>query len=739
MMKYRCLSVLALAGLLAWPLSGQAGTFDKRVSALPARVAVPYEPDGCMFETALDRRPYQALNLIQGPHILDNPDGWSVEARTGGRPFICFHDLRVNGTRIDVKAGDFKVGQSGIPVQELESHFSQGKTVNRLWFTHRAGNGYPVVLVLTPDGFANPAGSAPPFLQGAAVRLGFIRNPFAPGEARQHCDELSITAKDDQTLLLLLNVHGEPGEGVLAIELAWDEVLRQPVVHCQSALRPRLEGRFGVAGFDFLRGPTLFGLTGGAGAPPGGIQAYHDGRTLSLQAPQALPSTFLLVPPVSPDRLYRDVLAGDLRPGTRLAVDQPQNQTGYFSKHPEIPYEHRTDLVLDVQSTSTAGLWLERAQCAVDPAAANPEANETVNLFLSLPLNPAETTFSAFTLRLAAEDFELRQAERRRGVVFVSTWLWPAGSLFFQPLDERCLPSGPVIPLTDGLIENPRHPVASSDGRFLFFDAAEDVAGRPLSRIYALDLCRGTQQRLSLDPFGTSADRSPAISADSRTLAFISNRSGENRLLVAPAATGQGPGMGDSLTSAGDVDAHPLLAEWLFCQDEAIRRRDHATGQTSLLVTAGHPRAPRYSPGGDRVAFADDGGLYLIGRDGSNLRQVAAGGDHPAWADSNHLIFERPAGGAPGLWLLDLATLEERPLILPEGMPAGQPEYVCMVLNGGDLNDDGRRDGEDRFLLAEILAGNRLSPVLPVAPDVNANGRCNIQDLLLLKLGRCRQ
>ncbi len=66
-------------------------SYERRRQTLIHRATAPFVQDHCHDTvTALDNRSFDTINNLNGPKLLDHPQGWSVEARTGGRPFLCF-------------------------------------------------------------------------------------------------------------------------------------------------------------------------------------------------------------------------------------------------------------------------------------------------------------------------------------------------------------------------------------------------------------------------------------------------------------------------------------------------------------------------------------------------------------------------------------------------------------------------------------------------------------------------
>lgn len=677
---------LLLVLTLSMSVPGAAETYEQRRDLLS--VAAPFSPDACDFETALDARSFSELLGLAGPKVVDNAAGWSVEARTGGRPFLCLDRITVNGSLWPFDPAGFSPGTSGIPQSELDAHFAAGKTVNRLWFVHPASNGFPIVVVLTPDGFFNVSAAEPPRLQGAATRVGFVGEPFDLSEDYlQHTDDLEIEEIDGNTLLLLFDVHSEAGEGVVELELVWKPGTEEPELRFRSAHLPRFAARLGFVGLNFLRGPTYSGLLSEFGTPEGGIEAFHDGRSVFLEEPGGTVVRSLLTPPASPGPILREDLAPEVPAGSRLFMDQPQGAVDYFSKFPAVPYEDRTDLVLELLSASASPVSVRRAQRAVDLEDPNPEANETANVFFAVDMVPGRTDELSYRLGVAAEDFEAAFPALERGVVYVSDRDAEEGSLFFLPVGDDLQPTGAPRRLTDGVILGPRRPSASPSGRFVIFDV-----GGVSSRIHLLDLWRGTVRRLTVDPFGSSRDLAPSLSPDGQRFALATSRRGTPlQVNVEEVATGLGSGFGHTATCGGDTDWSPVRDEIAVTCGAELQLYEVATGQTTPLVTRAGMRAPKVSPGGERVAYVANTGVYVIRRDGTGDTRISTEGEHPTWLDGSALIVDHTVGGETDLFRVDVATSQSVRWTPSDGVSCSEP---VAVFPGWRIFRDGFESGD---------------------------------------------
>lgn len=84
-------------------------------------------------------------------------------------------------------------------------------------------------------------------------------------------------------------------------------------------------------------------------------------------------------------------------------------------------------------------------------------------------------------------------------------------------------------------------------------------------------------------------------------------------------------------------------------QSESTLRIMNADGSNPRLLTADlgarGATTPAWSPDGTRLAFSlGNGGIYLIGADGANLRQLTDRGANPAWSVGNRIAFNAAPG-----------------------------------------------------------------------------------------------
>ena len=716
-------------------------TFECRRTLLLAAAQAPFVDDPWRDSPLpLDGYDYQDLLALPRLKLADDREGWVVEARIGGRPFLNFDDIRIDDTAVAPTLEDFAPPPCPEPTDpddenqqaaydacvaareallaDIAEYFQGGRGINRLEFYYRAApDHWPLVLVLTPDGYLNLAADAP-MLLGTAVRLGTIGEPWL-NEALQHLDELEIGIADGK-VRVLASVHSELAEGVIELLAGWDAGGQRPVADVRAALGPRGDVEVGVVGATFLRGPAIFGMrldrcavqacSDGApvdrclcGDPPeegdptrcddpcsleGGIDAYHDGQTaLLLDADGGLLARSLLVPPLLPFEPVREVVYEDVPQDATLIIDQLQGGEGYYSRFPDVPYGARGDTEIILRASS-APVRLRRAQVAIDPADVNPEANETANVYFAVDARGGELVESSITLRPDARDHAAEHPAAAPGVVFVSD-RDPAGKrLYFLPVDGGWSPAGPAYPLTDRFFE-PARP--SARGATVIFDALEcqDATRRS---IYLFDLSSGSTRRLTVDAFVTASDRhatlGPAGAGDVE-YAFISRRSGVDSV------TFWNGGL-ECIQAAGtvraiDVEWSPVAPDELAVASDDPRDRllrfDRSTGATTPVATAPGLMAPAWSPGGERIAFDTAAGLHIVDRLGGSAPIPVScdgvspcDGTHACWAGPEHVVVAREVAGNSDLYLVEVAT---GATVRLTDHPAADVEPACVGANPG--------------------------------------------------------
>ena len=650
--------------------------YEARKSQLLAVAALPFvdDPARALAESDLDQYSFDEINKLACPKPINNPDGWSVEMRTGGRPFLNFDTIEINGVAWPIEP--CTQGDSVILPEEIIDHYAAGKGVNRMWFIHPASAGWPIVLVMTPDGFFNPAGADSPELQGAATRLGFIGEPFSEDDYLQHVDEVSISVLDDDTLLIVYSIHSEAGEGTLEFELTWDSEHERPELafrsaHAVRAALPQPSHELGFAGFNFMKGPTLYGL--------GERQAFHDGRTVFLVQADGATTRELLISPVLTDTVVRENIAVDVAVPAKMVLDQLQDAYTYYSKTPdEVGYEDRADFILEVSSSSGEPMTLKRAQKAVDLTDINPEANETANVFFAATMAKGQLYEFSYNLSVTSEVFPYEYPAGRAGVVFRSDRSESWSKLYFLPLDLDLNPAGTPDPLNDGVISDPRRPSGSAHGMYVIFDADdEEVSER--QRIYRLNRLDGSVRRLTIDPHGTSSDIQPSLSPDGFQFAMLTNRSGTpTKLNIESTATGLGSGFGNQIVYAYGEDWCHTRNEIAYVDAAGLYIWDVDAEDSIPVLTGLYARKPRFSPSCDQIAYVGTTGVWIVDNDGSNNTQVLTNADFPDWIDEDHLLFQRDVDSNLDIYLYVISSATTTRLTFDPGSDS-EPTYIPAV------------------------------------------------------------
>lgn len=657
--------------------------FARLREGLAARATQVWTPHHCAAsETALDRQSYVDLNRLRGSKLLDRAEGWSVEARIGGRPFHCFPSIRVGDELAAPAPTDFDPTETSIPMEEVDDHFRLGKSINRLWFLHPAASGeFPVTVVFTADGFMVVGGASAPKLLGTTLRTGIIGEPFGDGDYAQHVEDVVLRELDADTIELTYLVDSEAALAAVECTLRWDAAREAPTLAFRVALRARVRARLGFVGGNALRGPTLHGLLDECGEPPpqGGIAAFHDVQTASVVLPDGHVIHDLLVPPLGAHAVERRRLIEDLPPSGRLILDQSQHVRAgtYFSYHPGIPYRDRADLIITLDRPPRTAVSVERAQVAADLASINPEANETVNVFLATEAEPGSTMDVRFSVDVAADDLDRDNRQLAPGVVYAESIPGVGSRLTFLPLDESLVAVGEPGALTGPVLLDPRRPSASSDGRWIAFDATGRAPGERRG-IHLLDRLDGSLRRLTVDPgSGVSFDRAASLDGGARRFAFVSNRSGsQTQAVVAEVSAGQGCGFGEGLGPADDVTFDRAGGRIARAHDGAVVVQELDGSLVTVVSAHLGARDLAFSPDGSMLAFASDSGIWVADLWAGSERRVATAGDSPTWAGSRALIVQRTEEGEADLHALDLVTLETRRITPADGVDADDPVFV---------------------------------------------------------------
>jgi TolB protein len=197
----------------------------------------------------------------------------------------------------------------------------------------------------------------------------------------------------------------------------------------------------------------------------------------------------------------------------------------------------------------------------------------------------------------------------------------------------------------EGVLENPTKglgtnylPVFSPDGTRIAFMSARD--GNP--EIYVMNTDGTNVRRLTNHPAGES---SPTWSPSGTEIAFTSDRTGKAQVYIMGV---DGTNLRRLTTDESEADratwSPAPFNEIAFAARTGpgydIKVYDIATGRTRQITFGeGSNESPAFSPNGKHLAFTSTRGgskqVYLIDRDGRNVRQITRQGNNqaPAWSN----------------------------------------------------------------------------------------------------------
>ena len=251
---------------------------------------------------------------------------------------------------------------------------------------------------------------------------------------------------------------------------------------------------------------------------------------------------------------------------------------------------------------------------------------------------------------------------------------------------------------------------------------------------------------------GTEGSASaPSWSPDGNRLVYNVIGAGESRLLVVD-ITRAGRNDDSRIVSEDGADVFPFRASWTsatefiytadgklqrgsvssqsahpieFQATFAFTRRAYRRNQRDFDSTDPQPVrgvfSPAVSPGGDRIAFAALGDLWVSTIETGELQQLTDDPYmelHPSWSrDGSRLVFASDRAGTLDLWIREMETGVERPLTdLPgaEVTPVWSPDGSRVAFRteaglGGDVRVVDVASGQVRVLRDDLFAPSRPS------------------------------
>jgi CHAT domain-containing protein/Tol biopolymer transport system component/tetratricopeptide (TPR) repeat protein len=227
--------------------------------------------------------------------------------------------------------------------------------------------------------------------------------------------------------------------------------------------------------------------------------------------------------------------------------------------------------------------------------------------------------------------------------------------------------------------------------------------------------------------------RDPAVSPDGRTVAYVSDRSGNDDIWIIPSAGGRA----EQLTTHTARDA-----ECAFMPDGKhvvfVSSRDDALGDlyvlrigkkkaTRLAPAIGYDGEPSPDPSGRRVAFASERGdrlrrVWIVDRESGQVEPLTDGGGmSPAWSPDGTRIAYVAIDESPDrsyqVIVRELATGAER-IVSEPPFPCASPAWtadgreIVFTRFSFDTDRDGRNTVRDRPVLWTIdLDTGVLSPL----------------------------
>ena len=275
-------------------------------------------------------------------------------------------------------------------------------------------------------------------------------------------------------------------------------------------------------------------------------------------------------------------------------------------------------------------------------------------------------------------------------IIFIAWRFWPEGNNEPSPWLNAYRSQ-----LTDFLGEE-RNPSLSPDGKVVYY------ARRMQGQWDIIWQRVGGTNFNNLTKDNDADDTQPACSPDGASIVFRSERKGGGLFVMG--ATGENV---RQLSNFGHNPSWSPDSQYVVCGTDYIldpKQRGPksrvviisvANGQERVLVEGEDASQPRWSPGGQRIAYCrrtttNQRNIWTIAADGSDPRPVTVGGAvdwNPVWSgDGKYLFFASDRKAAASLWRIRIDEATGRTLGQPEPVTGPTAEVLQM-----DLARDGRR------------------------------------------------
>lgn len=205
----------------------------------------------------------------------------------------------------------------------------------------------------------------------------------------------------------------------------------------------------------------------------------------------------------------------------------------------------------------------------------------------------------------------------------------------------------------------------------------------------------GSGRQQLTDDFDDGWERDISWSPDGQTLAFMSDRLGEFQLFTMSADGSTAPvRVSVGLTSVDfEYGWSPDGSELVFAAwdsgsqtQQLYRAAPDGTGLAPVPTGTPWPNEPSWSPDGARLAFLDDGDVWLADADGSDATDVTSDGTERselAWSPSgDRILYLQGAADWKGLTVMDADGSNQTIVSWAAQSPRWSPDGTRIVFRG---------------------------------------------------------